>query len=305
MPVSLLIPTFLHEDLPPPARPRASSSCSTRGGDTTRRLFRPAGTQEEMNRVAKAYSAGDTAAAMAALSDALLDDVLLLGPPARIREGIDRFARVGVQWITMGPRRSRPIRSPSRPSGLSPPWRRDSHSRRTGESSARTAGSDAAFCRRPARVKGMTGVVEVDHQRSVIGRIGFPFRASRSISAATVRRASGGVPAGGRSAFRSSCRSSRPDSPTRCNAPARDGTGGTRPSGPRRTADRRPRARSGHVGAAVTRLGIPHVSVGRRDIEVAAEHHRLVRPSGSRASARAGRTRRAWRDRRGSRPHGR
>ena len=40
---------------------------------------------------------------MAALSDALLDDVVLLGSPSRIREGIDRFARAGVEWITMGP----------------------------------------------------------------------------------------------------------------------------------------------------------------------------------------------------------
>ena len=38
-----------------------------------------------------------------ALSDTLLDDVVLLGPPSRIREGIDRFARAGVEWITMGP----------------------------------------------------------------------------------------------------------------------------------------------------------------------------------------------------------
>ena len=40
---------------------------------------------------------------MAALNEALLDGVLLLGPPSRIREGIDRFARAGVQWITLGP----------------------------------------------------------------------------------------------------------------------------------------------------------------------------------------------------------
>ena len=40
---------------------------------------------------------------MSALSDALLDDVVLLGPPSRIREGIDRFAEAGVKWITLGP----------------------------------------------------------------------------------------------------------------------------------------------------------------------------------------------------------
>jgi hypothetical protein len=40
---------------------------------------------------------------MAALSDSLLDDVLLLGPPARIRDGIARLAAAGVEWITLGP----------------------------------------------------------------------------------------------------------------------------------------------------------------------------------------------------------
>jgi hypothetical protein len=56
-----------------------------------------------MERVATAYGAGDLATAMTALDDALLDEVVLLGPPARIREGIDRFARAGVEWITLGP----------------------------------------------------------------------------------------------------------------------------------------------------------------------------------------------------------
>jgi hypothetical protein len=33
----------------------------------------------------------------------LLDEVLLLSPPSRIREGIARLAEAGVEWITMGP----------------------------------------------------------------------------------------------------------------------------------------------------------------------------------------------------------
>jgi len=33
----------------------------------------------------------------------LLDDVVLLGSPPRIREGIERLAEAGVEWITMGP----------------------------------------------------------------------------------------------------------------------------------------------------------------------------------------------------------
>ena len=68
-----------------------------------RKTFAASGYADEMDRVAKAYRVGDVAVAMAALSDALLDDVVLLGSPSRIREGIDRFARAGVEWIIMGP----------------------------------------------------------------------------------------------------------------------------------------------------------------------------------------------------------
>ena len=67
------------------------------------KTFAASGYADEMERVATAYQAGDPATAMAALSDVLLDDVVLLGPPSRIREGIDRLARVGVEWITLGP----------------------------------------------------------------------------------------------------------------------------------------------------------------------------------------------------------
>ncbi|HET9853880.1 MAG TPA: LLM class flavin-dependent oxidoreductase [Methylomirabilota bacterium] len=67
------------------------------------KTFAASGYATQMVRVAAAYGAGDLATAMAVLDDALLDEVLLLGPPARIREGIDRFARAGVDWITMGP----------------------------------------------------------------------------------------------------------------------------------------------------------------------------------------------------------
>jgi len=67
------------------------------------KTFAASGYEEEMRRLAKAYSRGDTSVAMAALTDVLLDDVVLLGSPARIQEGIDRFAQAGVQWITLGP----------------------------------------------------------------------------------------------------------------------------------------------------------------------------------------------------------
>ena len=67
------------------------------------KTFAASGDAREMEHIASAYAAGDQATAMTALSDALLDDVLLLGSPSRIREGIARLAEAGVEWITLGP----------------------------------------------------------------------------------------------------------------------------------------------------------------------------------------------------------
>jgi alkanesulfonate monooxygenase SsuD/methylene tetrahydromethanopterin reductase-like flavin-dependent oxidoreductase (luciferase family) len=49
--------------------------------------------------------ASDAAAAMSALSDRLLDEVLLVGPPARCREQLGAFREAGVEWATLGPQR--------------------------------------------------------------------------------------------------------------------------------------------------------------------------------------------------------
>ena len=45
------------------------------------------------------------AAAMSALSDRLLDEVLLVGPAARCREQLDAFQASGATWATLGPQR--------------------------------------------------------------------------------------------------------------------------------------------------------------------------------------------------------
>ena len=103
LPVSLLIPTFIHDDLPTARQAAREFLVHYARGPHYAKTFAASGYPDEMDRVAKAWAAGDPATAMAALSDALLDDVVLLGPPSRIREGIDRFARAGVEWITMGP----------------------------------------------------------------------------------------------------------------------------------------------------------------------------------------------------------
>jgi alkanesulfonate monooxygenase SsuD/methylene tetrahydromethanopterin reductase-like flavin-dependent oxidoreductase (luciferase family) len=103
LPVSLLVPTFLHDDLATARQAARDFLVHYARWPHYAKTFAASGYADEMTRVANAYAAGDVATAKAALGDALLDDVVLLGSPARIREGIERFARAGVEWITLGP----------------------------------------------------------------------------------------------------------------------------------------------------------------------------------------------------------
>jgi alkanesulfonate monooxygenase SsuD/methylene tetrahydromethanopterin reductase-like flavin-dependent oxidoreductase (luciferase family) len=101
--VSLLIPTFIHEDLATARRAGREFLVHYARWPHYAKTFAASGYAREMDEIARAYAAGEVGTAMAALTDSLLDDVLLLGPPARIREGIARLAAAGVEWITLGP----------------------------------------------------------------------------------------------------------------------------------------------------------------------------------------------------------
>lgn len=103
LPVSMLIPTFIHDDLATARRAAREFLVHYARWPHYAKTFAASGYAAQMERVAVSYGAGDLAAAMTALDDALLDEVVLLGSPSRIREGIDRFARAGVEWITLGP----------------------------------------------------------------------------------------------------------------------------------------------------------------------------------------------------------
>jgi alkanesulfonate monooxygenase SsuD/methylene tetrahydromethanopterin reductase-like flavin-dependent oxidoreductase (luciferase family) len=101
--VSLLIPTFIHDDVDTARRAAREFLVHYARWPHYASTFAARGYADEMDRVARANAAGDTAGAMSALSDALLDDVVLLGSPARIRKGIARLGEAGVEWITLGP----------------------------------------------------------------------------------------------------------------------------------------------------------------------------------------------------------
>ena len=115
--MSLLVPTFIDDDLPTARRAAREFLVQYVRWPHYAKTFAASGYADEMERVAKAYQAGDQATAMAALSDALLDDVVLLGPPrgsARASTVWPGRAWNGSRW---GRRPSPPTRWCSRPSG--------------------------------------------------------------------------------------------------------------------------------------------------------------------------------------------
>ena len=104
--VSLLIPAFVHDDLATARRAAREFLVHYAGMSHYAKTFAASGFAGEMEAVAAAGP--DRAAAMAALSDRLLDEVLLVGPPARCREQLAAFGEAGVEWALLGPQRVGP-----------------------------------------------------------------------------------------------------------------------------------------------------------------------------------------------------
>src|SRR5262245_32918897 len=103
--VSLLIPAFVHDDLPIAREAAREFLVHYAGMPHYAKAFAASGFAAEMDGVRRAVAAGDTAAAMTSLSDALLDEVVLVGPPGRCRERLAGFREAGVTWATLGPQR--------------------------------------------------------------------------------------------------------------------------------------------------------------------------------------------------------
>jgi alkanesulfonate monooxygenase SsuD/methylene tetrahydromethanopterin reductase-like flavin-dependent oxidoreductase (luciferase family) len=103
--VSVLVPAFLHDDLPAARQAAREFLVHYAGMPHYAKAFEASGFSAEMNGVRKAMSEGAPAAAMSALSDRLLDEVLLVGPPARCRERLAALHEAGVTWVLLGPQR--------------------------------------------------------------------------------------------------------------------------------------------------------------------------------------------------------
>lgn len=102
---SLLIPVFVHDELAVARQAAREFLVHYAGMSHYAKTFAASGFAAEMDGVREALASGAPAAAMAALSDRLLDEVLLVGPPARCREQLAAFREAGVEWASLGPQR--------------------------------------------------------------------------------------------------------------------------------------------------------------------------------------------------------
>ena len=103
--VSVLIPTFVHDDLPTARQAAREFLVHYAGMPHYAKAFEASGFAAEMKGVRDGLAAGNPSAVIGALSDRLLDEVLLVGPAARCREQLHAFQEAGVTWATLGPQR--------------------------------------------------------------------------------------------------------------------------------------------------------------------------------------------------------
>src|SRR5262245_8883736 len=103
--VSVLIPAFLHDDLALARQAAREFLVHYAGMSHYAKAFEASGFAADTSAAHKALAAGDRARAMAALSDRLLDAVLLVGPAARCRERLAALREAGISWVLLGPQR--------------------------------------------------------------------------------------------------------------------------------------------------------------------------------------------------------
>jgi alkanesulfonate monooxygenase SsuD/methylene tetrahydromethanopterin reductase-like flavin-dependent oxidoreductase (luciferase family) len=99
--VGNMIPTVIDDDLD---AARARNRATLRGYvalPNYRNYWIEAGYEDEMRAAEQAVTARDADGVLAAMSDAWLDDCTLSGPPGRVREGVERWAEVGVTPIVV------------------------------------------------------------------------------------------------------------------------------------------------------------------------------------------------------------
>ena len=101
--VSLLIPTFLSEDLGAAREAARRFLTPYAGMPHYARMFRRSGFVQEAEAVAEALVRRDPSAITAAVSDRLMDGVCLVGPLSRCKERLAAFREAGLTYPILAP----------------------------------------------------------------------------------------------------------------------------------------------------------------------------------------------------------
>lgn len=101
--VTLLVPTFLHDRLDA-ARAAARTFLSRYAPRSLyAKMFRRSGFDAEVDAMTAAVARGDAGGVTAAITDRMLDEVLLVGPLARCRERLAAFREAGIDYPLLAP----------------------------------------------------------------------------------------------------------------------------------------------------------------------------------------------------------
>ncbi len=101
--VTLLVPTFLSDRLDAARAAARVFLARYAGRSLYAKMFRRSGFEAEADAIAAAAARGDSAGAAAAVSDRMLDEVLLVGPLARCRERLAAFREAGIDYPLIAP----------------------------------------------------------------------------------------------------------------------------------------------------------------------------------------------------------
>jgi alkanesulfonate monooxygenase SsuD/methylene tetrahydromethanopterin reductase-like flavin-dependent oxidoreductase (luciferase family) len=101
--IALYARILMYDDLEEARRLGRETLLAYCGLQTYQELYANAGFDAEMRGLAAALDTDDTGAAARAISNELLDDVLVLGPAERCREQLERFRAAGVDVVLFAP----------------------------------------------------------------------------------------------------------------------------------------------------------------------------------------------------------
>jgi alkanesulfonate monooxygenase SsuD/methylene tetrahydromethanopterin reductase-like flavin-dependent oxidoreductase (luciferase family) len=101
--VTLLVPTFLSDRLDAARAAARGFLARYAGRSLYAKMFHRSGFEAEADAIERAAARGDRAGAVAAVSDRMLDEVLLVGPLARCRERLAAFREAGIDYPLIAP----------------------------------------------------------------------------------------------------------------------------------------------------------------------------------------------------------